>query len=123
MCKKSVRVENLLAKDLEKVFGVEIEQERLVCPSRRWKFDVYLAPVKIAVEINGHKSHSSAKQRKSDNEKLNYAVCRGIRVLVYPASAIMSAKRRELVVNQIVRLALKLDEPALDACVLTEPLT
>jgi hypothetical protein len=61
-------------------------REVLVCPTRRWRFDLAWPTARLAVEIQGWRHDYSLPQIRSDREKYNAAAMAGWRVLqVSPA--------------------------------------
>lgn len=72
-----------------KQLGVPFEEEFCFCPTRKWRFDFILKPVKtkIAIEINGSiwqkGKHTFGSQYIKDLEKINTAQIMGYIVLQY----------------------------------------
>lgn len=112
------RIEDVLAHDLRQATGAEWLREYRPTILRRWRIDLALPSQKIAVEVDG-RFHGSAKQQRSDAEKNNMLTASGWRCLRYPASSVLTVKRRAAIVEQICRLLCGVNDPDLDANVLT----
>lgn len=112
------RIEDILGRDLYKATGYKWLREYTPSEHRRWRFDLAVPELKIAVEVEGRR-HGTAKAHVNDSEKFNYAVADGWRVLRYPASRVKSKARRALIVEQIYRVCCGVFDAAFDARVLS----
>lgn len=97
------RVEPLLADAILAEFNVPIELEYRFHPIRKWRLDLALIDLKLGIEIDGHRFHSSAKNHRNDCEKGNTLTCMGWQLLRYPADCVFNPRRRERIVAQIGR--------------------
>ena len=97
------KVEDVLAAALEKSLGVAPVREFAFHKHRRWRYDVAYPEQGVCIDINGHRSHRTAKARRNDAAKLNAATELGYAVFIYPAESIYTASRLERVVAQISR--------------------
>ena len=113
------KIEDDFLKDLREVTPKSCRWERGYRPTvlRRWVVDIVSEPLKIAIEIEGQR-HGTAKQRRSDSEKNNLLVVQGWRCLRYPASSVLSKKRRARILEQIRRIVFNVPDEASDSCVL-----
>lgn len=112
------RIEDLLKAKLEEATGVEWIREYRPCPTRRWKIDLSLPDIKLAVEIEG-RFHGRAKQHVSDCEKNNYLEANGWTCLRYPASRVKANNRRAAIAEQICRVMCGVNDSDLEDSVLT----
>ena len=113
------RIEETFKTELDEATGATWQREYRVSPRRRWRFDLALPKLKLAVEIDG-RSHGRAKQQVSDCEKNNYAVAHGWRVLHYPASRVLTKVRLPLIIEQIRRVMFGVADEDLDSEILSE---
>lgn len=111
------RIEDVLGKELRKATGARWRRDYQPSKLRKWRIDLAVPSLKIAVEIDG-RFHGSAQQQRSDSEKNNYLIAAGWRCLRYPASSVLTLKRRERIVEQIKRVMYGVHIPGLDSCVL-----
>lgn len=111
-------IEDLLLGELERVTGAAWEREYKPCPTRRWRLDLALPKVKLAVEIEGRR-HGSAKAHVNDSEKFNYLAAAGWTVLRYPASRVLQTGKRAAIVEQIHRVMCGVFDSELDSTVLS----
>jgi very-short-patch-repair endonuclease len=113
-----VRVEDLLLADLVRETGNVWVREWRPTELRRWTVDLACLPMRLCIEIDGERFHSSAKQRRSDAEKSNFLTAYRYKILRYPASSVNTKKRRERIVEQIVRVLYGAQDEEADCCVL-----
>lgn len=101
--KEKPRVEEVLAKALA-AEGMEPEREFVFHPLREWAFDCAFPDQKIVIDIQGHRFHSKPEDRRNDYEKVSAATEAGYKVLLYPASKVLTKKYLPLIVEQIQRV-------------------
>ena len=94
------RIEDMLKEELDAATECSWVREYQPCKTRRWRLDLALPAIKLAVEVDGQR-HFSHKQKRSDCERDNYLVANGWRVLHYPASSVLTKSRLPLIVEQI----------------------
>jgi len=71
---------------------------------RRWRFDIAIPVIMLAIEVDGRGRHQMEKGEREGMEKQNAAIELGWRVLRYPASSIRIKKRLPLIVDQVSRI-------------------
>lgn len=86
---------------------------------RRWRWDIAIPCVRLAVEVDGRGYHQMEEGERNDMEKANAGIELGWRVLRYPASTMRNKKRLRLVVEQIGRIVCGVSAPDESAYVLT----
>jgi len=111
-------IEDSLKQELDAATGVDWVREYRPCGSRRWRIDLAVPDYKIAVEIEGRR-HGSAKAAVNDSEKNNFLISAGWKTLRYPASRVLTKKRRAAIIEQIHRVLCGVHDPDLDPHVLT----
>ena len=118
MPEEKIRIEDVLAFDLLAATGVVWEREYAPCTLRKWRIDLALPRVKIAVEVEG-REHARAARHVADCEKNNYLSMHGWRCFRYPASRVNTKKRRALIVEQLHRALCGVLDHESDVSVLT----
>lgn len=113
------RVEEILADDLRyRVGGYDRVETEYTLPEqqgiRRWRWDVAIPAAKMIVDIQGN-SHTRRWQMRIDCGKQNFATALGYKVFVYPSDSIVSATKRQLIVDQLVRVAFQAEDPQLES--------
>lgn len=113
------RIEKTFADELGKRLGKQPVTEYRFTDLRRWRFDVALPDIKLAIEIHG-RNHGRAKQLCSDCEKINCATELGWTVLCYPASKVLTKCRLPLIIDQIERIVCGVSDETAGSGVLTQ---
>ena len=111
------RVEDLLGDDLQRVTNTKWVREYQPFAERGWRIDLALPTIKLAVEVDG-RSHGYAKRHVDDCEKRNALVSAGWKCLTYPASRVLTKKRRLRIVEQITRVLCGVNDVDSDCCTL-----
>lgn len=86
---------------------------------RKWRLDFAWPKIKLAVEVHGAGRHNRMKGQREDMQKINAATELGWRVLCYQAGSVKTHKRRERIVEQIVRIICSVSCPESAAVVLS----
>lgn len=79
-----------------RAYGIDFERECQFHPTRKWRFDFYLKPWSIAVEVEGGAWKIGRHQRpegyEKDCAKYNAATLAGVRVLRYTTRQVISGE-------------------------------
>lgn len=74
-----------LKKEIKHLADVEVQQEFMFHPTRKWRFDYAIPTLKVAIEVDGgvwvYGRHNRAKSYIADTEKTNTAASMGWLVL------------------------------------------
>ena len=76
----------------------EILYEYRFCDERRWRFDVCLPDLRLAIEINGGNwtgGHRRGKRQEDEYDKLNHAAMDGWRVFQWTNQQIADGRAKE----------------------------
>lgn len=120
-----IKPEDLLHEDLVTAVRVTLGQVGVVYrehrfhDDRKWRFDIAIPKTRLAIEVDGRGRHHTLQGHRADCEKRNAAVELGWTVLTYPASSVRAKSRRELIVDQVIRLMCRVECPESAGRVLT----
>jgi very-short-patch-repair endonuclease len=86
----------LLAEHLGEL-GLKHRFEVQVLPPRRWRWDICIPEVRIAIELDGYFKGRHGAGWGSDNEKQNIGVMQGWRVLRFSNTEAMNGSAKEFI--------------------------
>jgi len=117
---KKIPVEPFLADILETHYKIRPEVEYRFTTKRKWRLDLAYPEIKLGVELDGFRFHSSVVSQINDAEKSNFLVAQGWRVLRYPSPRVFDTRICTRIVEQIGRVMHGIEDVDADARVLTE---